>query len=166
MIGQLSNYWWVFILLGIFAGIVSGTLGLGSGTVIVPVLVLLCSFGQKSAQGTALAVMVPMALVGAARYWKNPEIEMNAAIIVLIILGSLAGVLAGTELAGRLSSHTLRKLFAIFLAIVAVKMFTASPRQEQQGFDDILTNQKKVELVERADTPQDAFRQKNEAEKQ
>jgi len=132
MIGQLSNYWWVFILLGIFAGIVSE---------------------QKSAQGTALAVMVPMALVGAVRYW------MNAAIIVLIVLGALAGVLAGTELACRLSSHTLRKVFAIFLAIVAVKMFTASPTQEQRGLDDILTNQKKVELVERADT-------KNEAEKQ
>jgi len=159
MIVQLSNYWWFFILLGIFAGIVSGTLGLGSGTVIVPVLVLLCCFEQKSAQGTALAVMVPMALVGAVRYWKNPEIEMNVTIIVLIVLGALAGVLAGTELAGRLSSHTLRKVFAIFLAIVAVKMFTASPRQEQRGLDDILTNQKKVELVERADT-------KNEAEKQ
>lgn len=159
MIGQLSNYWWVFILLGIFAGIVSGTLGLGSGTVIVPVLVLICCFGQKSAQGTALAAMVPMALVGAVRYWRNPEIEMNAAIIALIILGSLAGVLFGTELAGRLPSHILRKVFAIFLAIVAVKMFTASPRQEQRGFDNILTNQKKVELVEHAGT-------KNEAEMQ
>jgi len=159
MIGQLSNPWWVFILLGIFAGIVSGTLGLGSGTVIVPVLVLICSFGQKSAQGTALAVMVPMALVGAARYWKNPEIEMNAAIIALIILGSLVGVLFGTELAGWLPSHTLRKVFAIFLAIVAVKMFTASPRQEQRGVGESLTNQKNVNLGERGGI-------KNEAPKQ
>jgi uncharacterized membrane protein YfcA len=159
MIGQLSNPWWVFIILGIFAGIVSGTLGLGSGTVIVPVLVLLCCFEQKSAQGTALAVMVPMALVGAARYWKNPEIEMNAAIIALIILGALAGVLAGTELASRLPSHTLRKVFAIFLAIVAVKMFTASPRQEQRGLDDILTNQKNVSSVERGGIKNEAPRQ-------
>jgi uncharacterized membrane protein YfcA len=159
MIGQLSNYWWVFILLGVFAGIVGGALGLGSGTVVVPVLVLLCSFGQKSAQGTALAVMVPMALVGAVRYWKNPEIEMNAAVIVLMVLGALAGVLAGTELAGRLPNHTLRKVFAIYLVIVAVIMFTASPRQEQRGLDDISTNQKNVELVERADT-------KNEVDKQ
>lgn len=159
MIGQLPNCWWVFVLLGICAGVISGTLGLGSGTVIVPVLVLLCCFEQKSAQGTALAVMVPMALVGAIRYWKNPEIEMNAAIIVLIVLGALAGVLAGTELAGRLSSHTLRKVFAIFLAIVAVKMFTASPRQEQRGLDDILTNQQNVSSVERGGTINEAPRQ-------
>ena len=105
MIGQLSNPWWVFIVLGICAGVISGTLGLGRGTVLVPTLVLVWSFEQKSAQGTALAVMVPMALVGALRYWKNPEIEMNAAIIALIILGALVGVLVGTELASRLPSH-------------------------------------------------------------
>ena len=86
--------------------------------------------------------------------FRVPDLIFN-----LIVLGALAGVLVGTELASRLSSHTLRKVFAIFLAIVAVKMFTASPTQEQRGLDDILTNQKKVELVERTD-------KKNEAEKQ
>ena len=152
MIGQLPNYWWIFILLGIFAGIISGTLGLGSGTIIVPTLVLLCGFKQKSAQGIALAVMVPMALVGAIRYWKNPEIEMNVAVIALIVLGALAGVLAGTELVSKLPGNVLQKVFAIFLAIVAVKMFIASPRPEQRDLNDILTNQKKVKLVESGGT--------------
>jgi uncharacterized membrane protein YfcA len=147
MIGQLSNPWWVFVILGICAGVLSGALGLGGGTILVPTLVLLCSFGQKSAQGMALAVMVPMALVGALRYWKNPEIEINTVIVGLIICGALAGVLVGTELASRLPSHTLRKVFAIFLAIVAVKMFTASPRPKQQDPGDSLTNQKTVKLV-------------------
>ncbi len=156
MIGQLSNPWWVFVLLGICAGVISGTLGLGSGTVLIPTLVLVWSFEQKSAQGTALAVMVPMALVGALRYWKNPEIEMNAAIIALIVLGALAGVLVGTELAGRLPSHILRKVFAIFLAIVAVKMFTASTGPKQRNIDGSLTNQKEVRLVEPGGTKNEA----------
>ena len=112
MIGQLSNPWWVLILLGIGAGILSGALGLGSGIILVPALVLVCSFEQKSAQGMSLAIMVPMALVGALLYWKNPDIEMNAVIIALIVLGALAGVLVGTELAGRLPGHVLRKVFA------------------------------------------------------
>jgi len=102
MITQLPNPWWIFVLLGIFAGIISGTLGLGSGIILVPTLVLLCSFGQKSAQGMALAVMVPMALVGVLLYWKNPEIPMNIGVIVLIVIGALAGTVAGTELAARL----------------------------------------------------------------
>jgi uncharacterized membrane protein YfcA len=149
MIGQLPNYWWVFVLLGMCAGVISGTLGLGSGIVFIPTLVLLCSFEQKSAQGTALAVMVPMALVGAIRYWKNPEIEMNAVIILLIVLGAVAGALAGTELTFRLPVNVLRKVFAIFLVIVAIIMFTTSPKQEQRDVGESLTSQKNVNVGER-----------------
>jgi len=143
MIGQLPNYWWIFVLLGIFAGVISGTLGLGSGTVIIPALVLLCGFEQKSAQGTALAVMVPMALVGAIRYWKNPEIEMSIAIIAFIVIGALAGTLAGTELATRLSSHTLRKIFAIFLIIVAVRMFMGTAKSKKPALDEVCQSSKR-----------------------
>jgi len=159
MIGQLSNYWWVFILLGVCAGLVSGTLGLGSGTVLIPSLVLLCGFGQKSAQGTALAVMVPMALLGALRYWKNPEIDMNIVIIAFIVVGALAGTLAGTELAARLPSHTLRKIFAIFLAIVAVRMFTLSPESKQPALIDNPVNRNNVNLVEPGGTTNEAQKQ-------
>ena len=80
MVAQLSSCWWLFIVLGVCAGLVSGTLGLGGGTVFIPALVLLWGFEQKSAQGTALAIMVPMTLVGALRYWKNPEIDMSLTI--------------------------------------------------------------------------------------
>ena len=136
MIGQLSNPWWVFIVLGICAGVISGTLGLGGGTILVPILVLLCGFGQKNAQGMALAVMVPMALVGALRYWKNPEIEINTVIVGLIICGALIGVLVGTELASRLPSHILRKAFAAVLVIAAIKMFMTSAKPGQPNLDN------------------------------
>ena len=86
MLSQLPYCWWIIILLGIFAGIVSGLLGLGSGSVVVPVLVLLFAFDQKAAQGTALAVMVPMAMLGAFRYWRNPEIEVSGLVVVLIVV--------------------------------------------------------------------------------
>lgn len=127
MLAQLPHVWWVFILLGVGAGILSGSLGLGGGTVMVPVLVLLCHFGQKSAQGMALAVMVPMAFVGAIRYWRL-SIEMQWTVIVLIAIGSLAGAIIGSELASRIPAHMLRKAFAVFLVVVAFKMFTAAPK--------------------------------------
>ncbi len=128
MTSELPNAWWVFVFVGLCAGVLSGALGLGSGLVFVPALVILCGFAQKSAQGTALAVMVPMALVGAIRYWRNPDIEMNGLVVVLIALGAVVGAVVGTELAARLPGATLRKCFAAFLLIVAVKMFTAAPR--------------------------------------
>lgn len=149
MISQLSNPWWVFILLGLCAGIFSGLLGIGGGTVIVPVLVLLCSFGQKTAQGTALAVMVPMALVGAAWYWKNPQIPISPAVILLVIIGALAGALLGAELATKLPSHILRKVFAVVLVIVAVKMFTFSPKPKKAAPASGLAEPKNISPVER-----------------
>ena len=152
MIGQLSSPWWVFVVLGIGAGLVGGAVGLGGGTIIVPTLVLICSFGQKNAQGTALAVMVPMALVGALQYWRNPAIEMNALTIGLIICGALAGALAGTELASRLPSHILKKVFAAVLIIVAVKMFMTSAKPTQLSLDNNLTEQKTVSPLEHGET--------------
>lgn len=152
MIGQLSQSWWIFIVLGIGAGIISGTLGLGSGTIVVPALVLLFDFGQKSAQGTALAVMAPMALVGAMRYWQNPEIELNMVIIGLIICGSIVGALVGVELAGMLPAHVLRRVFAIFLIIVAVRMFMTSEKPRRVGFDSNTIEQKAVNSFEHEDT--------------
>ena len=146
MISQLSNPWWAFILLGIVAGIISGTLGLGSGVFLIPALVLFYGFEQKCAQGMALAIMVPMALVGAFRYWKNPLIEMNMPVVGFIIAGAVAGALIGAELAGRLPSHILRKIFAILLVIVALKMFLTKPRQ-QSGHNGA-GEQTKVSLIE------------------
>ena len=150
MLGQLPNYWWALILLGVFAGTTSGTLGIGSGVVVVPALVLLpfFAFEQKAAQGTALALMVPMALLGAFRYWKNPEIEISPAVIVFIVVGALPGVLIGTELAARLPNHVLRKIFAVVLAITALKMFTASQKPRQQSSSESMASRNNVSAVE------------------
>jgi len=128
MVEQLPNLWWTLVLLGFVGGIVSGALGVGSGIVFVPVLVVAFLVPQKAAQGTALAVMVPMALLGAARYWRNPDIEVNLNVVALLAVGSLAGVLIGTEIAYHLPGHWLRKAFAVFMVVVAVRMFLMAPR--------------------------------------
>ncbi len=141
MIAELSHPWWLFIVLGVCAGILSGTLGLGSGTILVPVLGLICGYGQKSAQGMALAVMTPMALLGAWRYWRNPAIDMHAYVIILIVCGALLGTLAGTEIAARLPGHLLRKIFAVVLVVVAFKMFTTPSKTNGSGPSGPLTNQ-------------------------
>jgi len=156
MIAQLSGCLWLFIVLGVCAGLVSGTLGLGGGIVFVPSLVLLWGFEQKSAQGTALAVMVPMTFLGALRYWKNPQVDMSLTIILLIVLGALVGVLAGTELASRLPNQVLRKIFAIFLVVAAVRMFITSPRPKQPEPGTNLMNQSSVNVLDIGDVKNDA----------
>jgi hypothetical protein len=122
MVAQMAGNWWSLVLLGIAAGMISGTLGLGSGTIVIPALVLLFGCEQKSAQGIALAVMVPMALLAAFVYWRNPRIDVDLAAAGIMAVGAIAGVLAGAFLADRLSGPTLRRIFAIYLLAIGVKM--------------------------------------------
>jgi len=148
MLEQLGNPWWAFVILGVCTGIVSGTLGLGGGVILVPALTLLLRFPQKSAQGMALAVMVPMALVGALRYWKHGDVEMDLLVIGLIMCGSLAGILGGTELAHLLPGHVLRKVFAVVLVIVAVRMFMGPSKSQKAMAGKNLKDQNNVSVVE------------------
>jgi len=130
MSGNVADLWWGLALVGIAAGVFSGMLGLGSGTLLVPALVLLFGLPQKSAQGTALAVMVPMVLVGAIRYKLNPEIDIRAWSVALLALGAVTGALVGTELAARLPAHVLRRVLAILLVVAAAKMLLTRPRPD------------------------------------
>ena len=112
----------ILLLLGVAAGILSALLGVGSGILLVPAMVLLFGLSQKSAQGTALAVMVPMALIGFLSYRSNPEIEINLSQVILLALGAVSGALIGYAIVARLPNEVLRRIFAVFLLIVAVRM--------------------------------------------
>ena len=119
---NLAGSPWFLLALGTVAGVVSASLGVGSGIILVPVLVIIVGLTQKSAQGTALAVMVPMALVGAIRYYVNPAVQVSAVKVGLIAVGAVAGALIGSALAFRVPGIVLRRIFAVFLLVVAVRM--------------------------------------------
>ena len=119
--------WCLFVLAGLICGIFSATFGVGAGIIMIPALVLLFSLPQKSAQGTCLAVMVPMALVGALRYKLNPQIELDIGVIGLLSVGAVAGAWIGASIAGWLPASVLRKLFALIMIAAAIKMLTTPP---------------------------------------
>lgn len=125
---DILNLWWGLILLGVCGGILGGSLGLGSGTLFIPVLILIFALPQQSAQGTALCVMVPMALIGALRYWHDPDIEVDLKVVGLLIAGALVGVLIGCEIAGRVNGALLRKIFAVYIIVVGAKILLWNPR--------------------------------------
>lgn len=122
MIENLTFIWPLLVILGVVAGIISGSLGIGGGVILVPSLVLLFSFDQKIAQGMSLGIMVPMVLLGAFRYWQRPEIPIDIPVVLIVICGALIGTLIGTHIAHLLPAQILRKLFAVLLIIVAVRM--------------------------------------------
>ncbi|MFW6159417.1 MAG: sulfite exporter TauE/SafE family protein [Planctomycetota bacterium] len=122
MLAELVPLWWGYILLGVAAGVLSGMLGVGSGTLLIPVLVLVFHLPQKAAQGTCLAVIVPMALMGALRYWGNPDVQVNIAHVCLLAVGAVLGAVAGFYLMGQIPGSILRKIFAVYIIIVGARM--------------------------------------------
>jgi len=122
-----------YVILGVIAGVISGCLGVGSGLVLIPAMVLLFSVPQKSAQGIALAVMVPMALVGAWRYIANPAIRVDMRLVALIVVGAVVGALIGSQLAAFLPAKALKKAFAAFLILVAGRILWPRPRSDARS---------------------------------
>ncbi len=129
------DLWWAYILVGLACGIFSAAFGVGSGIILVPTLVLVFALPQKSAQGVCLAVMVPMALVGAIRYKLNPDIDVNYITVVLLSIGAMVGAFIGAAIAGKVPAHILRKAFAIVMIIAAVKMLLSNPSKKSAAPD-------------------------------
>ena len=111
----------LYLLLGLVAGIISGLIGIGGGTIIVPALVFLFGLTQHKAQGTTLALLVPpIGLLAAWAYYKEGYVDLKIA--ALICIGFLFGGLFGAKIATRLSNVVLERAFGIALLLISLKM--------------------------------------------
>ncbi|PYV31010.1 MAG: permease [Acidobacteria bacterium] len=110
-----------FLALGLFAGIISGLIGIGGGIVIVPTLVFLFHFSQHRAQGTTLALLVPpIGILAAWAYYRQGYVDLKVA--ALICAGFVIGGLLGAKVATSLSNAMLEKVFGVALLLIALKM--------------------------------------------
>lgn len=117
-----------FILIGLIAGLLSGLFGVGGGTVIVPLLVLLLHFDQRLAAGTSLAAIVPTATVGVISYALSGAVAWIPALI--LAAGAVVGAQIGTRLLPRISQSALRWGFVVFLVIVIISLFVVIPSRD------------------------------------
>ena len=119
------------IIIGIAAGMLSGLVGVGGGIVIVPALVYFLAFSQKQAQGTSLAILLlPIGILAVMNYYKDPNVHLDLKVVGLIVLGFIAGSYFGSKLALALPDATVKKIFAIFMMLVAIKMlFLDKPKE-------------------------------------
>jgi hypothetical protein len=114
----------LYIILGIIAGVLSGMLGIGGGIILIPALVFMFGFTQLQAQGTTLALMIPpIGLLAALRYYQAGNVKLGIA--GFICLGFFVGGLIGANLVQNLPEALLRKVFALFLFFISLRMFFA-----------------------------------------
>jgi uncharacterized membrane protein YfcA len=109
------------IVIGLSAGILSGLVGVGGGIIMVPAMVYFLAFSQQRAQGTSLALMLfPVGILGVLNYYRKGHVDMRVA--GLLAVGFVLGSYLGSRFSLSLSQSTLRKLFALVMLAVAVRM--------------------------------------------
>jgi uncharacterized membrane protein YfcA len=111
----------ILAFIGLAAGILGGMVGLGGGLIIIPGLVMLLGLGQKEAQGTSVAIMLPpIGILAAWNYYKSGYVNIKFAIIIAIAF--ILGGWIGSKAAIALPDSTVRKVFAGLMIITALKM--------------------------------------------
>lgn len=128
--------WLWLILLGMAGGVLSGIFGIGGGILLVPALVALLGYSQKTGQGTVLLMLaIPVFLFPAVfSYYKAGNVNLQTAL--LLGLGFGVGGFLGAKIVilipdnitvGEYLIHQpLKKLFAVLMLYGAYKMFTAT----------------------------------------
>jgi uncharacterized protein len=116
-----------FLAIGLAAGVLSGLFGIGGGILIIPSLIFLARFPTKLAIGTSLgAMLLPVGLLGAYTYYQDGNLNLKASL--LIGLGLFLGAYAGARASQQLSGTTVQRMFAVFLVIVAVRLWIEAGR--------------------------------------
>ena len=108
---------YLYIILGFLGGIPAG-MGMGGGTVTIPLLVFFGGVEQKIAACANLFSFLPMSAFALYRHAKNNLLKTQG-VIWLIMPAVLVGI-AGSILAGWLPSALLKKAFGVFLIVLAV----------------------------------------------
>lgn len=115
----------LFLAVGLGAGVLSGLFGIGGGVVIVPALAFIARMPILTATGTSLgSLLLPVGLLGAIEYYRNGNLDVRASL--LIAVGLFVGVWFGAQLAHALTPVQLKRTFSIFLVLVAARMWLST----------------------------------------
>lgn len=106
-----------YVVAGIAGGLIGG-MGMGGGTLLIPILTLLLSVGQLEAQAINLIVFIPMAIVTLFIHVKNKLVDFKKLLFSLPLAIALAVV--GALLVKKIDESILRTTFGVFMLIVGI----------------------------------------------
>lgn len=112
------------ILLGLLTGTLSGLLGIGGGIILVPALNQMFKLPMPQAVGTSLLIIIPAALAGSITHYTEGNLQLKLALFVMI--GAAVGGYAGVSMMRFIPELLLKRLFAILMIYIAIRMFFES----------------------------------------
>ncbi len=102
---------------GIIGGIIGG-MGMGGGTLLIPILTLLAGFNQLEAQGINLIAFIPMSIVALVLHFKNRLVKFKET-YWLAIIGAAVSIVSAL-IAIHINGKALKIMFALFLIAIGV----------------------------------------------
>lgn len=105
------------IIGGLVGGFIGG-MGMGGGTLLIPILTLLAGFEQLEAQGINLIAFIPMSIVALILHFKNKLVRYKETYL-LAIIGAIVSIVSAL-IAVHISGVALKKIFAIFLIAIGI----------------------------------------------
>jgi uncharacterized membrane protein YfcA len=111
----------LLILIGLFAGMLSGLVGVGGGIVIVPALVFFLGFNQHEAMGTSLGLLLlPIGILAVINYYNKGYVEIKY--VALMSIGFIIGGWLGSKISLAMPEIAVKRFFAVVLFYTAFKM--------------------------------------------
>ena len=114
--------WIWLILVGIIGGILGG-MGMGGGTLLIPLLTIFLGIEQNIAQGINLLAFLPMSVVALVIHFKNKMVDCKVS--WPIIIAGVLGAGGGAYLVNFIDTKTLKICFGIFLIVLGVFQFVS-----------------------------------------
>ena len=112
----------ILILIGLISGVLAGMFGIGGGLIIVPALIYFAGFSEHESIGTSLAVLLPpIGIFAVYSYYSKGYVNIKYALIIAVSF--MVASYFSSKLTINLPDNLVRKLFSIFLILVAIKMF-------------------------------------------
>jgi len=117
------------IFVGCFVGFLSGFFGIGGGTILVPILLLL-GFETKIAMGTSVLQMVFSSFYGSYLNHKNGTLNMS--MVATIGVGGFLGALLSGGITSSFDDKTLEIIFLCFAIFALVRLFFKTKEHQSQ----------------------------------
>lgn len=109
----------LYLLIGIFTGIIAGLFGIGGGAIMVPILVGFLSFHEDTAQGIAIASTLPISSMASYIHYKKGNLTRD---LIWLSLGAVVGAFLTSSIVPYLPTVILKMAFSFILLFLAAKM--------------------------------------------
>lgn len=116
-----------YVIAGLAGGILGG-MGMGGGTVLIPLLSIFYAVSQHTAQAVNLVSFIPMAVLAVIIHLKNKMIKFDK--ILYIIIPGVIFCIAGCYIAKAMSGNLLKQVFGGFLLALSVFQFVIEIRKK------------------------------------